>query len=230
MRRESEHILELVERYLNRQRDIYGDELMIKSPSHRSEPGVREVCDHALESFYHEIESCQKCALARTRLHFVFGAGNDRARLMLVGEAPGADEDRLGEPFVGRAGQLLNKMLEAINFRRDEVYIANILKCRPPGNRDPLPDEIALCKPYLHRQIELIEPDFIIALGRIAAQALLGTTQPLASLRGKIHPFAKAKLIVTYHPAALLRFPQYKAKAWEDLQLLKKLYDDMHYS
>jgi DNA polymerase len=145
---------------------------------------------------------------------------------MLIGEAPGAEEDRIGKPFVGRAGQLLNRMLKAIEFEREDVYIGNILKCRPPANRDPLPDEIAMCKPYLCKQIELIKPDFILALGRIAAQALLQTTQSLGRLRQQVHTFEGVKLLATYHPAALLRFPQYKEKTWQDLQLIKKLYDN----
>jgi len=146
---------------------------------------------------------------------------------MFVGEAPGADEDRLGEPFVGRAGQLLDKILAAINFSREQIYIANILKCRPPGNRDPQPDEMSKCFPYLHEQVRLIRPKLICALGRIAAQALLETKTPLGKLRGSWHQFRGVPLLVTYHPAALLRFAAYKKDTWVDMQLLRARYDEL---
>jgi DNA polymerase len=146
---------------------------------------------------------------------------------MFVGEGPGRDEDLKGEPFIGRAGQLLDRILAAISFDRTQVYIANIVKCRPPGNRDPQPDEMAECMPYLLRQIELINPTFICCLGRIAAQALLNTTTPLGKLRSSWHSFAGRKLMVTYHPAALLRFQQYKRSTWEDVQMLRAAYDEL---
>ncbi|MFH0930604.1 MAG: uracil-DNA glycosylase, partial [Candidatus Zixiibacteriota bacterium] len=149
------------------------------------------------------------------------------AEIMFVGEAPGRDEDLQGEPFVGRAGQLLNKILAAIKFKREEVYIANILKCRPPENRDPLPDEIEKCEPYLIEQIKLIQPKLICALGRISAQALLKTNQPLNRLRGEFHDYQGIKFLVTYHPAALLRYPQFKKDTWEDVQFLRSEYDKM---
>jgi DNA polymerase len=157
----------------------------------------------------------------------VFGVGNPNADLVLVGEAPGADEDQQGEPFVGRAGQLLNKILEAINFKRDEVFICNILKCRPPNNRDPLPEEVASCEPYLWKQLELIRPKLILCLGRIAAQVLLKTNGSLSSMRGKVHDYRGIRLMVTYHPAALLRNPNWKRPAWEDVQQVRKLYDEL---
>ncbi len=171
--------------------------------------------------------TCQKCALGATRTKFVFGVGNPNADLVLVGEAPGADEDQQGEPFVGRAGQLLNKILEAINFKRDEVFICNILKCRPPNNRDPLPEEVASCEPYLWKQLELIQPKLILCLGRIAAQVLLKTNDSLSSMRGKVHDYRGIRLMVTYHPAALLRNPNWKRPAWEDVQQVRKLYDEL---
>jgi DNA polymerase len=165
------------------------------------------------------VANCRACGLCETRTQTVFGVGDRRAALLVIGEAPGADEDREGEPFVGRAGQLLNRMLAAIGLPRQQVYIANILKCRPPGNRDPRPEEVLRCQPYLMRQIALIGPRIILAVGRISAQTLLGTDVPLGRLRGRwleLGPDA-VPLRVTYHPAYLLRSPDQKAKAWEDL-------------
>jgi uracil-DNA glycosylase family 4 len=179
----------------------------------------------SLDDFYHQIENCTNCPLGHTRTNFVFGAGNPQADLMLIGEAPGREEDLQGEPFVGAAGKLLDKMLAAIKFSRDDVFIANILKCRPPENRDPRPDEIETCKPYLFRQIELIQPRIILALGRISAQVLLETKSSLGQLRGRFHDWNGIKFLATYHPAALLRYQQYKRPAWEDLKLLRKEYD-----
>jgi DNA polymerase len=165
------------------------------------------------------VAACRACSLCATRTQTVFGVGNRQARLLVIGEAPGADEDREGEPFVGRAGQLLNRMLAAIGLPCQQVYIANILKCRPPGNRDPRPEEVLSCQPYLMRQIELIGPRLILAVGRISAQTLLGTDLPLGRLRGRwleLGPRA-IPLRITYHPAYLLRSPDQKARAWEDL-------------
>lgn len=167
-----------------------------------------------------QVANCQLCELHATRTQAVFGVGNQQADWLIIGEAPGADEDRQGEPFVGRAGQLLNAMLKAIGLMREQVYIANILKCRPPNNRDPKPEEAACCSPYLQRQIELIQPKLILALGRIAAQRLLQTNTSLARLRGQVHTLetTRTPVIVTYHPAYLLRSPAEKRKAWQDLQ------------
>jgi DNA polymerase len=170
---------------------------------------------------------CEKCQLGTTRIKFVFGVGNPQADIVFVGEAPGADEDAQGEPFVGRAGQLLNKILEAIHFKREEVYICNILKCRPPNNRDPEPNEIDQCEPYLWKQLELLKPKIIVCLGRIAGQTLLRTSQSLGDLRGKVHSYRGIKLVVTYHPAALLRNPNWKKPTWEDVQWIRKMYDEM---
>ena len=163
------------------------------------------------------------CGLHTTRTQTVFGVGNRQAELLVVGEAPGADEDRQGEPFVGRAGQLLNSMLRAMGMPRDTVYIANLLKCRPPGNRDPAPEEVRCCQPYLQRQIELLSPRALLAVGRIAAQNLLGTDTPIGKLRGAVHHYGAQRipLIVTYHPAYLLRSPTEKRKSWKDLRLLQ---------
>jgi DNA polymerase len=164
------------------------------------------------------VASCEACGLAKTRTNTVFGVGDARAEWLLVGEAPGAEEDARGEPFVGQAGRLLDNMLAAIGLRRgDNVYIANVLKCRPPGNRNPEPFEVAQCSPHLERQIDLIRPKLLVAMGRFAAQTLLGTDASIASLRGRVHKYRGVPFIVTYHPAYLLRNLPDKAKAWEDL-------------
>jgi DNA polymerase len=169
------------------------------------------------------VAGCTKCALHETRTQTVFGVGDENADWMLIGEAPGAEEDRLGDPFVGQAGRLLDAMLAAIGLDRGtNVYIANVLKCRPPGNRNPAPEEVAKCTPHLLRQIELVRPKLILAMGRFAAQTLLGSDASIASLRGKLHRYAGVPLIVTYHPAYLLRTLPDKAKAWEDLVFAKK--------
>jgi DNA polymerase len=173
------------------------------------------------------INTCTKCDLGHTRKKFVFGVGNPKADVVVVGEAPGADEDERGEPFVGRAGQLLNKILEAVKFKREEVFICNILKCRPPNNRDPQAEEIDSCEPYLWKQLEIIKPKMILCAGRIAGQSLLKTNASLAQLRGKVHDYRGIPLIVTYHPAALLRNPNWKRPCWEDMQTFRKLYDKM---
>jgi uracil-DNA glycosylase len=172
------------------------------------------------------IAGCVACDLHRTRTQTVFGVGNTRAEWLVIGEAPGAEEDRQGEPFVGRAGQLLDSMLLAIGLPRETVFIANVLKCRPPGNRDPKPEEVARCLPYLSAQVALLKPKIMLAVGRIAAQNLLATDAPLARLRGKVHRFGETRtpLIVTYHPAYLLRTPADKRKAWEDLKFARATY------
>jgi DNA polymerase len=165
-----------------------------------------------------QVAGCRLCALCDSRTQTVFGVGDRSARWMIVGEAPGSEEDRRGEPFVGRAGQLLDAMLLAAGFKRSDVFIANVLKCRPPNNRDPSSSEAAACLPYLKRQIELVGPDLILAVGRVAAQRLLDTTEPLGKIRGRVHRFgANVPVVVTYHPAYLLRSPSQKRKAYEDL-------------
>ena len=171
------------------------------------------------------VTACTLCELHKTRTQTVFGAGSRESGWLFIGEAPGADEDRQGEPFVGRAGQLLNNMIRSIGLRREKVYIANILKCRPPKNRDPRPEESLACRPYLHRQIELLSPKIIITLGRIAAQNLLQTDTPIGEMRGRKYFYENSGIpvIVTYHPAYLLRSPREKRKAWQDLQLALKL-------
>lgn len=170
-----------------------------------------------------EVAACTRCAeLARRRTQTVFGVGNPAARLCFLGEAPGADEDRLGEPFVGRAGQLLDKILAACKLSRHDVYILNILKCRPPGNRNPTPEEAAACRPFLDRQIEIIQPELICCLGTIAAQNLLETTESIGRLRGRFHRYGDIRVLCTYHPAYLLRNPAAKRHVWDDMKLLMR--------
>lgn len=179
----------------------------------------------SLEAVAEIIGGCRKCALCEGRTRTVPGEGNPRARLMCIGEGPGANEDATGRPFVGAAGQLLDRMLEAIDCPRGTVFIANIVKCRPPGNRKPLPDEAAACLPYLHRQIALVGPAVILALGGTAAEHLLGVKRSLGDLRGKVHRYAGIPLIVTYHPAALLRNPNWKKPTWDDVRIARQLLD-----
>ena len=182
-------------------------------------PVAEEDKEAALAAIREDLGECTRCALAKGRNHVVFGEGDANARLMFVGEGPGADEDAQGRPFVGRAGQLLNNMIAAMGLRREQVYIANIVKCRPPQNRVPEPDEANTCSPFLFRQIDVIRPEVIVALGSTAATYLLGGKSPLSALRGRLHQARGAKLIVTYHPAYLLRDPRQKKEAWADLQL-----------
>ena len=173
----------------------------------------------ALQLIREEIGECTRCALHKGRNKLVFGDGNPAARLMFVGEGPGADEDAQGLPFVGKAGQLLNNMITAMGLKREEVYIANVVKCRPPGNRVPEQEEGATCSPFLFRQIDVVRPQVLVALGATAATWLLGARQPLAGLRGRVHAVRGTQLIVTYHPAYLLRDPRQKKEAWADLQI-----------
>jgi len=186
-------------------------------------PPVSDVLEQdraaGLRAIQDDIGDCTRCALHKGRNKLVFGDGDPNARLMFVGEGPGADEDAQGLPFVGRAGQLLNNMIGAMGLKREQVYIANVVKCRPPQNRTPEPDEANTCSPFLFRQIDVIRPEVIVALGATAATYLLGQRQPLAGLRGLVHSFRGTKLIVTYHPAFLLRDPRQKKEAWADLQI-----------
>jgi DNA polymerase len=241
-----------VREILLREKDLFGDLLLIdpqaEGPNTVSarkhtdpqaeEPGFFELPARplttepwgdaaTLDVFNAAICTCMKCPLGATRTKFVFGVGDPHATLMLIGEAPGADEDAQGEPFVGRAGQLLNKILEAIRFRRDEVYICNILKCRPPENRTPAPEEVDQCIPYLKKQIALIRPKLILCLGLTAAQNLLQTNESLTRLRGRVLQYEGIPLMVTYHPAALLRNPNWKRPTWEDVQAARKLHDEL---
>ncbi len=176
----------------------------------------------ALKIIREDIGDCTRCRLHKGRTKLVFGVGNVNADIMFVGEGPGADEDAQGEPFVGRAGQLLNNMISAMGIKREEVYIANIVKCRPPGNRTPEKDECDTCSPFLMRQIEVVQPKVIVALGAVAAKNLLAINDSMANLRGRWYDFRKCKLLVTYHPAYLLRDPRQKKEAWKDLQMVMK--------
>ncbi len=176
-----------------------------------------------------KINKCEKCSLGKTRKNFVYGTGNPNADVMVIGEAPGADEDEQGLPFVGRAGKLLTDILKAINFSREEIFICNILKCRPPENRNPNPEEILKCEPYLIKQIELIKPKLILCVGTFAGQTMLRVKEPLGKMRGKFYNIkfgnTEVKVMVTYHPAALLRNPNWKKPTWEDVQLFRSEYD-----
>lgn len=179
----------------------------------------------SMEDIRIAVESCQKCSLCETRTNTVFGAGDENAKLVFVGEAPGADEDKQGVPFVGRAGQKLTQIIEAMGLSRSEVYIANVLKCRPPGNRNPLPEEIQKCEPYLIAQLQFIEPKIICALGGFAAQTLLRTDTGISRLRGRFHTYQGVRLMPTYHPAYLLRNPRSKRDVWEDVQKIMVEYE-----
>ncbi|MEW6355292.1 MAG: uracil-DNA glycosylase [Planctomycetota bacterium] len=181
----------------------------------------------ALAQLEAELQACCKCGLGETRTNLVFGVGNPDADLMFIGEAPGHDEDMQGEPFVGRAGQLLTKIIEAIGMKREDVYIANILKCRPPNNRAPLPTEMVMCMPYLRKQIRLIQPKIIVALGGTAVQGLLKTTDGITKLRGTFTEFDGIKLMPTFHPAYLLRNPGGKRQVWEDMKRVRDTLKDM---
>ena len=213
--------------YLLQQRDLGFDELYLPAATRPRppEPLKRLTIDDfreskSLEQMEMTINSCQKCPLGKTRTRFVFGVGSPRADIMFIGEAPGRDEDLKGEPFVGRAGKLLDKMLPEVGLRRQDVYIANILKCRPPDNRDPLPEETDECEPYLHMQIKLIKPKIICCLGRIAAQVLLKSNMSLSAMRSRWFDYHGIKFMVTYHPAALLRTNAYTETAMADLRRL----------
>jgi DNA polymerase len=193
-----------------------------QAASEAADPGGQaDPRQAALAKLQARVAVCTRCKeLARTRTQTVFGVGNPHARLVFIGEAPGADEDREGEPFVGAAGQLLNKILQACTLRREDVYICNILRCRPPGNRTPSPEEAANCREYLDRQLAIIQPEYICCLGAVAAQNLLGTTRSIGQLRGQLHDYRGMKVLCTYHPAYLLRTPSAKRQVWEDMQLL----------
>ena len=214
--------------YLKQIRDLYGDELYLESvPNIKNIPTVSNPSndyESDLNSFNNQINQCQKCSLGGIRNNFVFGVGDPNASLLLVGEAPGEQEDIKGEPFVGRAGKLLDKILLAINRSREkDVYICNVLKCRPPENRNPLPNEVKECEPYLIHQINLIKPKLIVALGRVAGMTLLNVDNSLKSMRGVIHDYNGTPLIVTYHPAALLRNSNWKPEAWKDFKWIRSI-------
>lgn len=221
-------LLDELKSYLHSQQELYGEDIYLdhapQKAAQATVPAPAPSIRDQLIRFYYEIKDCQKCELAKNRTKLVFGSGNPTSKIMLIGEAPGFYEDREGKPFVGKAGQLLDKILNAIQLSRDKVFITNVVKCRPPENRDPLPVECDACNFILKRQLEIIKPEFILILGRIAAGVLLKTDASIASLRGKVHQVAGAQAVVTYHPAALLRNASLKRSTWEDVQLFQKLY------
>ncbi len=183
---------------------------------------LSEVQPEDLEGIQSEVSACMRCNLSKTRTQTVFGEGDSRARLVFVGEGPGYEEDQQGQPFVGAAGQLLTKIIQAMGLGREDVYICNIIKCRPPGNRNPQPEEIEACLPFLEHQLKVIQPEYICALGAVAAQTLLKTETPISRLRGRLHSFGKISLMPTFHPAYLLRNPDKKRDVWKDIQLLMR--------
>ena len=210
--------------FLDQTRELFGDEIFIQSSMKTKVEKHRNAANGELTKFNEEIKDCQNCQLGSTRTKFVFGTGDPNADLLLVGEAPGVEEDRTGEPFVGRAGKLLDKILAAIKLNRSKgVYICNVLKCRPPNNRDPLPSEVEQCEPYLQNQIRLINPKLIVALGRVAGKTLLKQDVPLKVMREKIYYYEQTPLIVTYHPAALLRNGSFKKSTWKDFQWIESI-------
>ena len=220
-------------KFFKQYKELYDDEIFVSSK--KSSESISDEKPHkktdsvsSLTVLKNDIIKCKKCSLSDTRTNAVFGVGDFSASLMLVGEAPGEQEDLSGEPFVGRAGQLLNKMLAAIDrSRENDVFICNVLKCRPPENRDPKSDEINQCEPYLVNQIDLIKPKLIVALGRIAGKTLLGVDKSLKDMRKKIHNYHDSDLIVTYHPAALLRNPNWKPYAWEDFKWIRSILEEV---
>jgi len=214
------HDPEKLYEYLEQTKDLYGNTLYRENPTVEN----NTLVTGELGAYYQEICDCQLCDLGKSRTRFVFGVGNPNADLVFVGEAPGEKEDLAGEPFVGRAGKLLDKILAAIQLSREDIYICNVLKCRPPNNRDPLPSEVEKCEPYLKQQLTMIQPKLIVALGRIAACTILKTKEPLKDLRNKVFSYAGIDLVVTYHPAALLRNPNFKRPAWEDYQMIRDKY------
>lgn len=235
-------LLDEIISFLKKERELYGDfSADVDRNKNMDESNVNEPGKVDSTDIYSELEKCktleelrylcEKADVLRTDLegtNLVFGVGNPEADLMLIGEAPGAEEDSQGEPFVGAAGQLLNKVLAAVNFKRKDVYIANILKHRPPRNRDPKPEECEHSLPFLLKQIDLIQPKLILSLGKVSAQTLLETNKSLSKMRGTFHPFReKYELLATYHPAALLRYEKWKRPTWEDVQKLRERYDEL---
>ncbi len=217
--------------YLRRQKDLYGDELFLGQPLARAEVPAPELGSDdqavALAAFEGEISDCRKCSLGAERTRFVFGVGSPAADMVFIGEAPGFEEDRQGKPFVGKAGQLLDRILAAIQLSRQEVYICNVLKCRPPQNRDPLASEVEQCLAYLQEQLRIIQPRLIVTLGRVAAKTLLGVEESLKNMRKQVYDYNGVEMRVTYHTAALLRNPRLKPAAWEDFQAIRDRYREL---
>jgi len=219
---EYQKLLSQVKGHLHFHKNMGLDFLPTLDPSVPSGPHL------SLSQVEERLGDCQRCKLHKGRHHIVFGSGNEKAKLVFVGEAPGYEEDLQGKPFVGKAGQLLTKIIESIGLTREDVYITNVVKCRPPGNRNPEPDEIAACSPFLAQQLEALQPKLICALGTFAAQTLLKTKAPISRLRGKFYQYNKRiKLMATFHPAYLLRNPQDKRLVWEDMKALRREYDNL---
>ncbi len=218
------NLLDEIKGYLHSQRELYGEDIYLNyDPGKIAKTSIGQKRDRLIK-FYYEIKDCQKCELAKNRTKLVFGSGDPNSTIMLIGEAPGFHEDREGKPFVGNAGQLLDKILNAIQLSRDKIFITNVVKCRPPQNRDPLPEECEACNFILKSQVKIIQPKFILILGRIAARVLIKTEGSIVNLRGKVYQVFGAQAVVTYHPAALLRNAGLKRSTWEDVQLFQKLY------
>ena len=196
--------------------------VMMKTSKKAATPPVDSAAFSTLEEVYQSLDGCQRCGLCKGRTHIVRGEGNPKPEILFVGEAPGAKEDESGRPFVGRSGQLLTKMIEAMGVKREQVFIANVVKCRPPENRPPKPSEVEQCRPFLEAQIRMLKPKVVVALGKTAAANLLQTKEAIGELRGKMHSYQGTKLIVTFHPAYLLRNPPAKKDCWEDLQIAMK--------
>ena len=212
-----------VNHYLNQQKELFGNQLYISSNTKTPETPINNN-NTDLQQYYFDIKDCLECSLGFTLTNFVFGVGNPTADLVFVGEAPGHNEDLKGEPFVGRAGKLLDKILAAISLSRKDIYICNVIKCRPPENRNPSSKEIDKCRPYLDTQLKMIKPKAIIALGKIAANTLLENDLALKKMRGDTFCYKGIDVIVTYHPAALLRNPNFKKPCWEDFKMIRKTY------
>jgi len=211
-------------KYLNLYRDLYGDNIYLDSNVSENMPIDKS---NKLDEYLNSIKDCLECPLGKTRKNIVLGMGNPNADIVFVGEAPGKEEDLQGLPFVGRSGKLLDKMLISINLSRDDVYILNVLKCRPPENRDPSKMEIEKCEPYLKKQLKIIKPKLIVALGRISAMTILRTKDSLTNMRNQIFDYEGIDFLVTYHPAALLRNPNFKKYAWEDFKLIRDKYSNV---
>jgi len=218
------HLLGDIRNYFSWYKDLYGDSVYLNYDLATLATSSQDQKPYLLRRLSDNIKNCQRCNLAKQRTQVVPGDGNPNTNILLIGEAPGFNEDREGKAFVGQAGQLLDKILAAIKLSRADVYITNVVKCRPPENRNPLPDECEACFPILQQQVEIIKPRFMLILGRVAASVLLKTDDSIANLRNKIYDIFDSKAIVTYHPAALLRDQGLKRSTWEDVQLFQKLY------
>lgn len=215
-----------VQKYLKQHQQLYGDTLFVMTDQNHDRKNNLETQEepHQLTDYFKKIRDCTECQLSESRTNFVFGSGNPDADIVFVGEAPGKNEDLQGIPFIGRAGKLLDKILEAIQLSRKDVFILNVLKCRPPNNRDPLSSEVEKCEPYLKKQLDILKPKLIVCLGRISGKTLLRLDMPLGKMRENMYSYNGIDAMVTYHPAALLRNPNLKKAAWEDFQMIRDKY------